>query len=67
MEVKEGGWAAVRHAVGPCSTYCMSALGQVRDGQLYRGGMGVSVCSGLYHVQSFVFQAVLLRNYKTLG
>lgn len=54
-ELEEEGWAAVRHAVGPCSAYCMSALGLVHDGQLHREGKGISVCSGLYHIEPIVF------------
>lgn len=35
-EEEEEGWAAVKHAVSPCSACCMSALGLVRDGRLRR-------------------------------
>ena len=56
---EEEGWAAVRHALGSCS-----ALGQVHDGQLYGGGKGISVCSGLYHIKPFV---LCFKTVKTLG
>lgn len=62
-EKKEEGWAAVRHAVGTCTAYCMSALWQVHDGQQRHSCTERErVCLGLYYIKPFVF---VLLPYKT--